>query len=1185
MTPRWWPWIAGGWVACGLVAGAWAQQAIGVSSQRDWLLQQVRLGEATGRLDLADSALKRLQLLAPDDAQVLLASLEIELSQQKMDVAAATYKRLQTVAAGQAELARATRLWNVYHGSDVATLEQARLLAMGGQGAKALAIYRELFHDDPPGLQLGVEYWRLRGGEPAGRALAISRLQALDTRYPDNAPLLQALAQLQFSAGRDGEALATLKHLGVLPGAGTLAAGTEWAFLSTQDATESNVRRLRSFIARHAGVAVAADARKLYAEQSRKVADPAWRAGLAAQAALDAGRNADAQQGFARALRGYPNEADFLGGMGQALMHQGRRDEAIAYFRRAQRALPAGSNNSKWHDLAVSTSYWLGLQQADAALAAGHVDAAAALYAKAHQQQPREVNAVLGLADIANARGDTAGAQRLLQQARGLAPGNAEVVRRLAVLHGRAGLASLKAFVASLPTAQRAAYADELARLQQDSWRAQREQARQRGDLAQAIALGRRMRGQQPADPWLAYGLAGDLRQRGEAAAADQVMRDMLAHAGSDPAAHYAMALYLSGSARDTQAVATLHQLPAHAWTADMHALAARLAREQRLREARALHAQGRDAQAAALLAVAPNDADAQTLLADWARERGDYAAASRHYQRALAARPGDVDAELGAVQALIGAGHRREAGARMRGPLAQLKPTSAGQQRQLAAIWQALGDADRARAVLRTLLADEHQADAQGWRDLARLERRHAPADALDAYARAMADAGLLAPAQAAPRDDLALTRASREQAGDDWLARSLRSDVDAYYRAQNPTLTVAQDTDQRSDGTPGVSRLARATRIAQLEWPLAGGGAWLRLEQATLDAGRFATDGSGRYVDDFGSCNLPLQLAGGSAAQAPGCASGVQQRLVTGAGLAAGWHSDGDHWEFDLGHTPSGYRVGHWLAGVTYNGDLGPLYFGLTLSRRPLDNSLLSEAGAVDPRGGLVWGGVVATGPTFSLGYDQGGRNGVWSSWAWQTLTGRNVASNRRLRVMGGWYYKLVLTPTLRVNVGASAMLWRYQRDLGDYTLGQGGYYSPQRYASFSIPASVAWRDGDWSLLAEASYSVSRASSTAIGRYPLPAAIDRVLAGLGGTYAGASLADNGATGGGSSSGTGYRLHLAAERRLGNHLVLGVSGTVQRSQDFSPNTFQLYLRYVFHPWQGNLPLPVAPLETYAERR
>src|SRR5690606_28750977 len=140
-----------------------------IASQRQWLLQQVRIGEATGRQRLIEDALARLRLLAPDDRATMVAILEVQLSQQKIEDAEATLQRLRATGAGSRELAAAERLWSAYRGDMQDELQQARLFAAGGRTAEALAIYRKLFADDPPGLQLGLEYWRLRGGEAAGR--------------------------------------------------------------------------------------------------------------------------------------------------------------------------------------------------------------------------------------------------------------------------------------------------------------------------------------------------------------------------------------------------------------------------------------------------------------------------------------------------------------------------------------------------------------------------------------------------------------------------------------------------------------------------------------------------------------------------------------------------------------------------------------------------------------------------------------------------------------------------------------------------------------------------------------------------------------------------------------------------------------------------------------------------------
>ena len=1185
--------VAGGLLLAGMAgAGDAVAQALPptpagtLESQRQWLLQQVRIGEASGRQRLIEDALARLRLLAPDDRGTMLAILEVQLSQQNVEAATDTLQRLRQTGAGSGELAAGERLWAAYRGDLQEALQQARLLATGGRSAEALAIDRKLFNDDPPGFQLGLEYWRLRGGEPAGRALAIRKLEALDRDYPGNMVLLQALAQLLFAVDRNDAALAILQRMGGNPEARTYAADTEWDYLSSQTADARNLRRLQAFIARYPAWVHLDDAKKLYEEQRKRVGNPAWLAGLRGTRLLDAGRNAEAEAAYRQALRGYPDEADFLGGLGLALMRQGQREQALAYFRKAQQAQSDTSNSDKWRDLIASTRYWLLLDQADAALTAGDVDRAEVLYQQARRQQPREVNAVLGLIDVAQARGDEAAVERQLQAARRLAPRDANVIRKQVQFLGRTRPEQLETFVAGLPAAQRQLYAEDLRRLRIARLREHREQALAANDTAAAIALGRTLRVEQPDDPWLAYSQANALRLVGADDEADAVIADMAGRAGGTPEARYAQALYLSGSQRIEQALAALEQLPHAQWDDDMRALSARLRRQQATDRAWELRAAGREDEAIALLRRRPQDAGIRLTLAEWASLRGDHAQALALYGQVLEAQPDDVDAQLGVVQALIDGGDIDSARARMLAAPPLAAPGDIGQQRRLASIWSGLHEDDRALAILRDLLARKTTPEPQAWRDAARLLRARDPAGALDMYARAMEENGLLAPTQAQPRDDRALTRASRETSGDDWLRRSLRGDVETLYQQQNPTLTLMQDGGRRGDGTPGISRLSRDTRIVHLDAPFAGGLGWARLEQVRLDARSFQTDAAGFHAGEFGSCALPLLQADGSALQAPGCDTRLRQHVGSGAGFAAGWRSIDGRWNFDLGRTPAGYAVGNWLGGIGVEGNLGRLGWSATLSRRPLTNSLLSQAGAVDPRSGIAGGGVVATGPTLGLGYDEGGRNGAWSNWSWHRLTGRNVAGNTRARAMAGWYHKLVQRPNLRLDAGLTAMYWHYARDLGGYALGQGGYYSPQRYASLSVPVGFAWRSDDWSVRVDASLGVSHARTGTSDRFPDQALIEKVIAQLEPLYGPLALDQASAqTAGSSSTGNGHRLYATVERRLGDHFVLGAAGTLQRSQDYSPDAFQLYLRYTFKPWQGNLPLPVSPLVPYGEYR
>lgn len=70
--------------------------------------------------------------------------------------------------------------------------------------------------------------------------------------------------------------------------------------------------------------------------------------------------------------------------------------------------------------------------------------------------------------------------------------------------------------------------------------------------------------------------------------------------------------------------------------------------------------------------------------------------------------------------------------------------------------------------------------------------------------------------------------------------------------------------------------------------------------------------------------------------------------------------------------------------------------------------------------------------------MSYDKGEANGIWSSLSADSLTGKNVEDNWRVRWMTGYYYKLINQNNERLTVGVSNMLWHYDKDLSGYSLG---------------------------------------------------------------------------------------------------------------------------------------------------
>jgi len=785
---------------------------------------------------------------------------------------------------------------------------------------------------------------------------------------------------------------------------------------------------------------------------------------------------------------------------------------------------------------------------------------------------------LLGLADVSLAEGDAAAAERQFLQVRRMAPDNESAVRGLMRVYQAQSPTKAQAYLDSLPPRQQVQFASlrrslELARLRQ-----QGEQALQREDwaaasqvLAQATALA-------PDEPWLMYQLANSLRHQGRTAEADAAFARLVQHQPRDPATRYAHGLFLESSDRDALALDSLGAVPQAAWSADMHALQQRIQRRVTLASAQQLQAQGRVTEATAMLeaslARGEGGPDDLILLADWAAARGEPEKARGYYQRVLAVQPGRPEARLGVIESAVAEGNLTKARHMMTVQVPQVAADDSNAQRRLAAVWVALGDHDQAAVLLDRIAAQQPRPDPLLRRDAARLVAQHEPQRALDLYAAAMADAQLLDRAAASPRDDRALTLASREQDADDWLARSLRSDVDALYRQRNTHVTLMHDYGWRQDdGTPGTSELSTQSTLLHVDTPWQDGTAFARVERIGMDAGSFEQNDQGRYTPDFGSCQFVGRTADGKSL--PACTGGSQ--TADGSVLALGWQ--GSRWAFDLG-TTQGYAINNWLGGATLNGDLGQVGWSLTASRRPMSNSLLSFAGARDRPTGVRWGGITANGGTLGLSWDQGGDNGVWASLGHHWLYGENVAENQRTRVMAGYYHRVVERADERVRVGLTLMHWRHDKDLGGYSLGQGGYYSPQRYASVGVPVSYAWRNYDWSLLLEGSVSWSQAHSGSSRLYPDAHINHKVLAqyDVGSNIDAMSEASD-------SSGLGYRLRGLFERRLSDRWVLGGGFDWQHSDDYAPSHGMLYLRYLFEPWRGNLALPVTPLEPYSEWR
>ncbi|HAX2895637.1 cellulose synthase complex outer membrane protein BcsC [Escherichia coli] len=553
---------------------------------------------------------------------------------------------------------------------------------------------------------------------------------------------------------------------------------------------------------------------------------------------------------------------------------------------------------------------------------------------------------------------------------------------------------------------------------------------------------------------------------------------------------------------------------------------------------------------------------------------QGKWAQAAALQRQRLALDPGSVWITYRLSQDLWQAGQRSQADTLMRN-LAQQKPNDpeqvyayglylSGHDQDRAALAQAqLGDTAAAQQTFNKLIPQAKSQppsmeSAMVLRDGAKFEAQAGdPKQALETYKDAMVASGVTT---TRPQDNDTFTRLTRNDEKDDWLKRGVRSDAADLYRQQDLNVTLEHDY-WGSSGTGGYSDLKAHTTMLQVDAPYSDGRMFFRSDFVNMNVGSFSTNADGKWDDNWGTCTLQ------------DC-SGNRSQSDSGASVAVGWRND--VWSWDIGTTPMGFNVVDVVGGISYSDDIGPLGYTVNAHRRPISSSLLAFGGQKDSPSntGKKWGGVRADGVGLSLSYDKGEANGVWASLSGDQLTGKNVEDNWRVRWMTGYYYKVINQNNRRVTIGLNNMIWHYDKDLSGYSLGQGGYYSPQEYLSFAIPVMWRERTENWSWELGASGSWSHSRTKTMPRYPLMNLIPTDWQ---------EEAARQSNDGGSSQGFGYTARALLERRVTSNWFVGTAIDIQQAKDYAPSHFLLYVRYSAAGWQGDMDLPPQPLIPYAD--
>lgn len=394
-----------------------------------------------------------------------------------------------------------------------------------------------------------------------------------------------------------------------------------------------------------------------------------------------------------------------------------------------------------------------------------------------------------------------------------------------------------------------------------------------------------------------------------------------------------------------------------------------------------------------------------------------------------------------------------------------------------------------------------------------------------------------------------------------DDWLAKNVKSDIDALRRKTDGYVTVAPDYRFGTNTTTLSTPLEVKMSFKKL------GHFLFRVEPIALNA------------EDLDLTTLSNAKGYGSSQFCfPNCRQQQATMQTQGVGYNFGWI--GRNWKFDIGRTPENFLVTDVVGGVRVDGDIDDFSWAVIASKRPITNTTLSYAGLVDPNTGEIWGGARQTGVGVNLGFDNGSPIGVWSSWQYNKITGENIKDNTKFMGQIGTYWNVWKDKNniSNVDLGLNSLYMSYANFQDQLTFGHGGYFSPQSYASISLPITIYGRYSGWSYSVRLSgaYSISKIDDALY--YPnnpdlqLRAEAQQFTTDISPIYVG-----------GSSTSTSYGISSVIEKRLTDHWSIGARVQIQRSPFYNPSNIGLYMKYDFNDHWSPIETPPKVPETFAD--
>lgn len=374
-----------------------------------------------------------------------------------------------------------------------------------------------------------------------------------------------------------------------------------------------------------------------------------------------------------------------------------------------------------------------------------------------------------------------------------------------------------------------------------------------------------------------------------------------------------------------------------------------------------------------------------------------------------------------------------------------------------------------------------------------------------------------------------------------------------------KSATWTSAGISLRSRDGESGLSALD------EIQSPLILSGAVgdstrinLNVTPTALNAGEMSGESANRFGSGALEHAAKLAEAAASTSTTTTSTNASSQGSQQANGVAANLSLSGDNYKLDVGSTPTGGEFTRLVGGVEWTPKLTQ-YSSLNLKaeRRAVTDSLLSYVGVKDKSTGESWGGITRNGVSAQFAWDND-LVGLYTRLGFDTWVGTNVPTNHSVNMLAGSYLRPWRTNDSEMKVGVNVNYMNFDRNLSYYTLGQGGYFSPQDFMAVSLPVSLTRHINDWDMTLSGSVGYQSYKQDKSNYFPGHNTLQSQL----NSYASSDDDVDAVYKATSKNGIGYTLGVDARYHLSDNLALGANLGYDTFGSYNEGKALFYFKY-----------------------